>query len=391
MKVCDRPLAKLKDDSTWHAGEKGDPMARTNRPEASVDELNQMQRYLGEEMIEDYHHGELTRRQMLRRLLAICGSASAAAALMVACGEGPSGLAAPTTGAAAPTTVPPTAAPAAVAPTAAATTAPTGGAIAAATAQGAATTAATGAAQPTGSTSPISVPVDDPSVTGSDVTFQSASQVSAYLARPKAEGTYPGVIVIHENRGLTDHIRDVARRLAKAGYVALAPDLASRAGGTNAVGADKITGYFANVKPEDLVSDLNAAVDFLAQQNGVTPDKYGVVGFCFGGAYTLRLAAANPKILAAVPYYGVTPDPASIMSATNAAILGQYGATDQRVDATIPALEQVMQANGKTFEKRVYDGAGHAFNNDTGQSYNEAAALAAWKDTLGWFNKYLKG
>jgi len=138
------------------------------------------------------------------------------------------------------------------------------------------------------------------------------------------------------------------------------------------------------------VSDLNAAVTFLSQQTGVKPDKYGVVGFCFGGGYTLRLAAANPQIAAAVSYYGPVPDPASQISVTNAAILGQYGANDTRVNGTVPALEQAMAASGKTYEKRVYDGAGHAFNNDTGQNYNEAAAVAAWKETLGWFEKYLK-
>jgi carboxymethylenebutenolidase len=254
----------------------------------------------------------------------------------------------------------------------------------------AAPTAAAGAAPAAGATSPLSVAADDPDVTGSDVSFQSDTAVSGYLARPKTEGTYPGVIVIHENRGLTDHIRDVARRLAKAGYVALAPDLASRGGGTAQVGADKITGYFANTKPEELVKDLNAGVDFLGQQPGVQPDKYGVVGFCFGGAYTLRLAAANPKMAAAVCYYGVTPDPADQMSATNAAILGQYGGNDSRVNGTIPALEQAMQAAGKTYEKQIYEGANHAFNNDTGQNYNQEAAVAAWQRTLDWFGKYLK-
>jgi carboxymethylenebutenolidase len=233
------------------------------------------------------------------------------------------------------------------------------------------------------------VPADDPAVKGSDVSYQGDTPIAAYLAQPAGAGTYPGVIVIHENRGLTDHIRDVARRLAKAGYVALAPDLASRAGGTAKVGS-QIQGFFANAKPEDLVKDLNAGVDFLARQQGVQADKYGTVGFCFGGAYVLRLAAANPKIAAAVCYYGVTPEPASQMSATNAAILGQYGANDQRVDATIPALEQVMQQSGKTFEKHIYEGAGHAFNNDTGQNYNQEAAVAAWQATLDWFGKYLK-
>jgi len=358
-------------------------MPLKKRQPFAVDQLNQMQRYLGEEMIEDYHTGELTRRQMLKRLLAICGSAAAASALLAACGEGTAAPPAATAGAA-----PPTAAPAE--PTAAPPASAAAELTAAAQPTAAAPTAAAGAAPAASASSPLSVPADDPNIAGSDVTFQSDTSIAGYLARPKADGTYPGVIVIHENRGLTDHVRDVARRVAKAGYVALAPDLASRAGGTAQVGADKITGYFANAKPEDLLKDLNAGIDFLAQQPGVTPDKYGVVGFCFGGALVLRLAAANPKIAAAVCYYGVTPDPASQMSATNAAILGQYGATDQRVDATIPALEQVMQQSGKTFQKYLYEGAGHAFNNDTGQNYNEEAAVAAWPRTLDWFGKYLK-
>jgi len=322
---------------------------------------------------------------MLKRLLGICGSATAAAALLAACGEGTATQPAATAGAAAPSAVAPAAEPPTAAAASAAPAEPTAAPAAAATQPAAATTAPAA-----GATSPLSVAADDPDVTGSDMTFQSDTEVTGYVARPKAEGTYPGVIVIHENRGLTDHIRDVARRLAKAGYVALAPDLASRGGGTAKVGADKITGFFANAKPEDLVKDLNSAVDFLGQQPGVQPDKYGTVGFCFGGAFVLRLAAANPKVAAAVCYYGVTPDPASQMSTTNAAILGQYGATDQRVDATIPALEQVMQQSGKTFQKYLYEGAGHAFNNDTGQNYNQEAAVAAWQRTLDWFGKYLK-
>jgi carboxymethylenebutenolidase len=361
-----------------------------NRDSFSVDQLNQMQRYLGEETIEDYQAGLMTRRQMLKRLLGICGSGAAVAALLVACGATSTAAPTPTTGAPPPTqpptsgaaapTEPPTAAPQPTAAPAAATAAPQ---------PTAAPAAATAAPQPAaGATSPLSVPADDPAVTGAAVTFAGDTTINGYLARPKAEGTYPGVIVIHENRGLTDHIRDVARRLAKAGYVALAPDLASRAGGTEKVGG-QITGYFANAKPEELVSDLNAAVAFLGQQSGVQPDKYGVVGFCFGGAYTLRLAAANPKMAAAVCYYGVTPEPASQMSATNAAILGQYGGNDARVNSTIPALEQVMQSSGKTYEKRIYEGANHAFNNDTGANYNEAAAVAAWQETLAWFDKYL--
>ena len=115
--------------------------------------------------------------------------------------------------------------------------------------------------------------------------------------------------------------------------------------------------------------------------------ELGVVGFCFGGGMTLSYAAAQPKVLAAVPYYGPTPQPPSVMSATGAAILAQYGANDTRVNAGIPDLEAALA--GKTFEKKISDGAGHAFNNDTGGAYNEAAAVQAWQATLAWFARYL--
>ncbi|HEX2912163.1 MAG TPA: dienelactone hydrolase family protein [Chloroflexia bacterium] len=373
-------------------------MAHKNREIIKVDDLNEMQRYLGEETIEDYQSGLMSRRRMLRRLLLICGSSGAVAALLVACGDATatptsavsSTTVAPTTASTSGTTAPAATTAAnttAVATTSAATTASTTTAASATTAAG--TTAATGTTS-AASKSPLSVPANDPAIEGSDVTYQSDTTVYGYLARPKASGTYPGVIVIHENRGLTDHIKDVTRRLAKAGYIALAPDLASRAGGSAKVAADQIAGYFANAKNEDLVKDLSAGVDFLAKQNGVKQGKYGVVGFCYGGGMTLRLAAANPKIGAAVSYYGPVPQPVSQMSTTQAAILGQYGETDSRVNAGVPDLEKTLKDSGKTFDKKIYSGAGHAFNNDTGASYNEAAALAAWKETLGWFDKYLK-
>lgn len=349
-------------------------MSGKNRPAFDVKELNQMQMYLGEEMIEDYREGYLSRRSMLKRLILICGGSAGAAALLTACGEAVT--ATPTT-APKPTAVPATAVPPTQVP---ATAAP------AATAAAAAPTAAP---KPSGP-AVLSVAANDPAVSANDVKFQSDTEIAAYLARPSAAGTYPGVIVIHENRGLTDHIKDVTRRLAKAGFIALAPDLASREGGTAKVGNDRLPAFFSNAKPEDLVKDLNAAVDFLAKQSGVLADKYGVVGFCFGGAYAQRLAAANPKILAAVPYYGVTPAPADMMKQTNAAILAHYGGTDTRVNNTIPDLENTMKAANKTFEKKIWDGVGHAFNNDTGGNYNEAAAVGAWRDTLAWFTRYLR-
>lgn len=357
-------------------------MPAKNRKPVPEDQLNQMQWYLGEETVEDFQDGLISRRAMLKRLIIICGGSAAAATVMAACGVPPAAppTAAPTsTIAAEPTTAPTETA----AATAAATTAPTE--TAAATAAPAATTAGTTSAN----TAVLSVPADDPAVQASDITYQSDTEMVGYLARPAAEGTYPGVIVIHENRGLTDHIKDVARRLAKAGFVALAPDLVSRNGGTASMSRDQVAGVLGQSNPDDLVKDLNAGVDYLLQQPGVMPDKAGVVGFCFGGAYTLRLAAANPKIAAAVPYYGVTPQPAEQLANTNAAIMGQYGATDNRVNSTIPALEETLASAGKTFEKHIYEGAGHAFNNDTGTNYNEAAATQAWQRTLDWFTQHL--
>ena len=194
----------------------------------------------------------------------------------------------------------------------------------------------------------------------------------------------PGVIVIHEIFGLTDHIRDVARRLAKVGYLALAVDLASRSGGTDK--AENVPGALTQGPVEDRIADLNSGVAFL-EANDNYNGKLGVTGFCFGGGMTLSLAAAQPKVLAAVPYYGPTPQPPSVMSATKAAILAHYGADDARVNAGIPDLEAALK--GKRFEKRVHAGAGHAFNNDTGDAYNEDVAIGAWTETTGWFSRYL--
>jgi carboxymethylenebutenolidase len=195
--------------------------------------------------------------------------------------------------------------------------------------------------------------------------------------------------VIHEANGLSEHIKDVTRRVAKAGFVALAPELLSRWGITPELPMEKLMGYLANTQPEEIVADLNTSVDYLASLENVT-GKLGVVGFCFGGGYSLSLAGANPGIVAAVCYYGVTPQPPSQMANTNAAILGQYGASDPRVTNTVPELEKVLAQNGKTFKKYFYEGAGHAFNNDTiFPAFKEEVAVLAWQRTLDWFHQYL--
>jgi carboxymethylenebutenolidase len=315
--------------------------------------FNWMQRYAGAEVVEHAREGRVTRREMMRQLAAIAGSVAGAVALLEACGS--DDTATPATSAAA---------------TPSSATDQT-------------SVAPTTAAEPAGAV--LSVAADDPAVRAGDVSFPGAAgTMFGYLARPVDDTPRPGVLVIHEIFGLTDHIRDVARRVAKAGYLALAPDLVSRAGGTGQ--ADNISGALTQSPVEDRVADLDAGLAYLAQQ----PDdngKLGVVGFCFGGGMTLSYAAAQPKVVAAVSYYGPTPQPPSVMEATRAAILANYGADDARVNAGIPDLEAAL--TGKTFEKRIYEGAGHAFNNDTRDAYREDAAVGAWTATLDWFSRYL--
>jgi carboxymethylenebutenolidase len=194
-------------------------------------------------------------------------------------------------------------------------------------------------------------------------------------------------MVCHENRGLVEHIRDVTRRLAKAGYAALAVDLLSRDGGTAKVDPAQVPGKLT-ANPAQNVADFQAAFKYLQTLPSIQKANIGMVGFCFGGGVTWMVATAIPYLKAAVPYYGPNP-PLSDVPKIRAAVLAMYGADDQRIDAGIPDIEAAMKQNGKTFEKVVYPGAGHAFNNDTGASWNEQASYDAWQKTLDWFKKYL--
>jgi carboxymethylenebutenolidase len=293
---------------------------------------------------------------MLTRLIAIGGSATAAAALLAACDSGGSESSSGTSrasGSSRPST------------TGSTSVTPVTGSVAG------------GAA--------LSIAADDPDIQAENVTFPGpAGEVLGYSAVPTAPGKRAGVIVIHEIFGLSDHIRDVTRRVAKAGYLALAVDLASRAGGSDR--AANVMGALTQGPVEDRVADLDAGYDHL-KKNPDFDGNLGVVGFCFGGGMTLSYAAAQPDVQAAVPYYGPTPQPPSVMEATNAAILAHYGETDARVNAGIADLEAALA--GKTFEKKIHGGVGHAFNNDTGGAYDEQAAVEAWGQTLGWFGQHL--
>ena len=344
-----------------------------------------LKQYLIDEFIEDYTHGQISRRQALKLLTGLVGSASAAA-LIAAC----SPAIQPT-----PTNAPaPTAMPATNVPTAAATTIPPATPIATA-----ATTALPDPTLTTHATATVTAPqsngtviANDPAIQAQPIEFpaRDGAKVMGYLARPAAGGTYPVILVAHENRGLTDHIRDVTRRFAKAGYVALAVDLLSRQGGTDKVGSNNVPGVLGNTPPAQMVGDFQAGLDYLKQQPYVAQGQYGMTGFCFGGGMTWRAATQMAELRAAVPYYGPNP-PLEDVAKINAAVLAHYGGNDARINAGIPAITDAMKQNNKTFEAVVHQGANHAFNNDTGSNYSAQAAQEAWAQTLAWFEKYLRG
>jgi carboxymethylenebutenolidase len=236
------------------------------------------------------------------------------------------------------------------------------------------------------------VPADDPAIEAEMVTFPGEGlAVIAYRAKPKGSGPFPAILVCHENRGLTDYIQDVARRVAKAGYVALAVDLLSGQGGTAKVtDPAQIPAALSGASPDQLAGYFLNGIKYLQGLAFVQRERIGMTGFCFGGGMTWLVATKSPDLRAAVPYYGPNP-PLEGVPNIKAAVLAMYGETDQRINAGIPAIEAAMQKNGKVFEKFIYPGAGHAFHNDTGRSYNAQAADDAWQRTLEWFAKYVKG
>ncbi|MBV9287350.1 MAG: dienelactone hydrolase family protein, partial [Hyphomicrobiales bacterium] len=195
------------------------------------------------------------------------------------------------------------------------------------------------------------------------------------------------VLVIHENRGLTPYIEDVARRLAVAGYIAFAPDGLTSVGGYPG-DDEKGLALFREVDPGKMEEDFLASALWLKSRPDGT-GKLGAVGFCFGGGAVNRLAARMGGDLdAAVPFYGPQP-PAAEVEKIKAPIDAQYGALDTRITGGWPAFDAALTAAGVPHEGHVYEGANHGFHNDTTPRYDEAAAKEAWASTLGWFKKYL--
>jgi carboxymethylenebutenolidase len=221
-----------------------------------------------------------------------------------------------------------------------------------------------------------------------NITFPGAdAPVKAFSARPKGSGKLGTVLVIHENRGLNPHIIDVARRVAAAGYIAVAPDALSQFGGTPA-DEDKARELIGQLDPAKNLQNYLKGLEYLRTRkdgNG----KTGSVGFCWGGGMSNQLAVNDPKLLAAVAYYGAQPK-AEDVSKIKAHVMLHYGGLDERINAGIPAYEAALKANNIKYDLFVYEGVNHAFNNNTSPTrYNEPAAKLAWERTLKLFKETL--
>ena len=230
------------------------------------------------------------------------------------------------------------------------------------------------------------VPENDPAITAEEAEI--APGIRGYLVRPSAEGTYPAVLVIHENRGLNPHIRDVTRRMAKEGFIAFGGDYLTAQGGTPA-DEEKAREMIGTLKPEEILAFSRSAIDALAAIQG-SSGRAGAVGFCWGGGAVNALAVSgDPNFKAGVAYYG-RQAPAAEVPKIAAPLLLHYASLDERINDGIAEFEAALKANGKAYELYMYEGVNHAFNNDTNAArYSKEAADLAWSRTVDFLKKYL--
>ena len=316
-----------------------------------VVQLEKFEKYLIEEFYDDYRSGDLSHGTFTRRVAFIMGSMTAAAAAMTLVGCTPDEV--PKTGDPMP----------------------------AASATSGNTTAVPNAK------SPLTVPEGAASLKTETVKFTSGgTEISGYLARPENAKPGPAVLICHENRGLTPHIQDVARRFAKEGYAALALDLLSREGGTASMDPDAVPGALTKAGAQRHVGDFQAAFEYLNGQDFVEKGRIAMVGFCFGGGITWQAATEIPGLKATSAFYGPAPDPAKVPN-IKAAVFGVYAEKDARITGSMPQLKDALDATHVKHQIKVYPGVDHAFHNDTSDRYNEAQATAAWNDTLAWFKE----
>ncbi|MGH2533827.1 MAG: dienelactone hydrolase family protein [Thermomicrobiales bacterium] len=326
-------------------------------------QLTDLQRYLVHEFVEDYQDGILSRRDMVRRILHITGGVAATATVLTSLGVTPATRAAY-----------------------AQEVTPTG---------------------PSEPQSPLTVPADDARVIAEEITFpaEDGATIMACQARPSGEGgatpeatmaspiaggALPLVLICHENRGLTDHIRDVARRYAVEGYLACAVDLLSREGGTAAIAdPSAIPGALTDADPTRHVGDFQSALTHYAGQAMADVARVAMTGYCFGGGITWRSSTQIAELKAAAPYYG-PPPPLEDVPNIQAAVLGVYSDDpDDFANEGQADLQAALDAAGVTYQFNIYPDTQHAFHNDTGPRYNEEQALAAWNDTIAWFAQHV--
>lgn len=234
------------------------------------------------------------------------------------------------------------------------------------------------------------VSFNDPDIIGEYVMYPSPNghgEVRGYLVRPaNVTGKLGAVVVVHENRGLNPYIEDVARRVAKAGYIALAPDGLTSVGGypgNDAAGRE----LQSSVDPTKLMNDFFAAVEWLMAHEATT-GKVAITGFCYGGGVANAAAVAYPELAGAVPFYGRQADAADVPR-IKAPLQLHYAGLDERINAGWPAYEAALKEHGKTYEAFIYENANHGFHNDSTPRYDEAMANLAWDRTLAFFARVL--
>ena len=322
--------------------------------------MNEIQRYIVEEHVEDFDDGLITRRELLRRVTLITGSLGATMSLLAILGcdvNRPQPAAVPTATGSAPSAGPNV-------------------------------PYATPPAQPT--KDGVTVKRDDPRITVLDATVIAAdgARLIGYLARPKADGRYPGVVVVHENAGLLEHIRDVVRRVATAGLVGASIDLLSRQGGADKLG-DGYAAALGRRSADDMVKDLQATFAYLRGQPYVDATRFGLTGFCIGGGLVWSTLGAGTDVKAAAPFYGPAPSRLDGLATQKAAVSAVYAEKDTRITQSASMIEEQLKKSGKAYKITVYPGVDHAFHNDTGPRYSAEQAQKAWVATIEWFKQYL--
>lgn len=306
--------------------------------------MNDFQRYLLDEFVDDYRSGRMSRRDFVVKSIGVAGGLGAATALFSSVGLSEAQVA---------------------------------------QAQALPRVMQTGP-------DPVTISPDDPDISVSDVEFASAdgASVLGYFALPSAPGPHAGIVVIHENRGLVAHHKDVVRRFAKAGFAAVGPDLVSREGGTDNVNPDEVPGMISRADPQRHVDDATGAGAFVRSQEGVRADAHGITGFCFGGGVVWLTIGQDLGVAAAVPFYG-PPPPLESLAHTKAAALGIYGELDTGITGSAQNVQAALETAGVPHDYIIYPGANHGFFNDTGSRYDKAASTDAWARMLSWFREYV--